>query len=445
MVLWAGGLLFAVVAALSSATQAQVLMTITNASIFEGNSGTSILKLPVNFAVPPGSTTNPTTVTGFANAFSPPAGAAIHPATGGSSCSAGVDFIQFTNSPFSIPPNTPNGTLSVNITICSDAVIEQDEQILVTLTNVAGGAFCFSDTPVACVGIGTIVNDDGPPSMSINDIVVSEPSGTSATRTAFFTVSLHHLTAQTVTAHFATSACPLICEFVPTSGTLTIPPNTLSGTIPVTIRNDNFIGSNQSLTMTLSSPTNATIFDGTGFATIVEAPLFSPFNPPIGAFDLSPDEATVENGVVVDYELVWTVPDGQTWHDLKSIDFRIGAPGNPVLWVRWDEASNTFSLCGLDGGDAAHDRAAQHGEPPVVCGAALAPGSAAPLVTPSAQLLLADTTVVGSGPTGPSVALHLAVAFGPKINTRQYPIELSVANDFGGVAKFFHATDVTVE
>src|SRR2546428_4972271 len=62
MVLWAGGLLFAVVAALSSATPAQGLMTITNASIFAGNSGARILQLPVNFAVPPGSTTNPTTV-----------------------------------------------------------------------------------------------------------------------------------------------------------------------------------------------------------------------------------------------------------------------------------------------------------------------------------------------------------------------------------------------
>src|SRR3989442_15911319 len=60
MVLWAGGLLFAVVAALSSATQAQALMTNTNASIFEGKSGTSILKLPVHFAVPPGPTNHPT-------------------------------------------------------------------------------------------------------------------------------------------------------------------------------------------------------------------------------------------------------------------------------------------------------------------------------------------------------------------------------------------------
>jgi hypothetical protein len=431
------GLLLVAVAALSLATHAQSLMVLSNASVFEGNSGTTILKLPVTLTP-----VNTTTVTGFASAGLI-SGTGFHPATpgvaGGACGAAGVDFIPFSNIPFSIPPNTPNGTLSVNITICGDTTIEPDEQIFVFLSNVAGGAFCTTES---CAAIGTIVNDDGPPSMSINNIVVSEPFGTGSTKTAFFTVSLHHLTSQTVTAHFATSSCPLLCEFVPTSGTLSIPPNTFSGTIPVTIRNDGFVGSSQSFSVTLSSPTNATILDGTGVATIGEAPLF---NPGIGGFDLSPDDAIVNNGDTIAYDLVWTVPDGRTWHDLKSIDFRIGEYGNAVLWVRWDEASNTFSLCEKAGRSAGSVASSDARAPPEICGPGAAPGSAAPLVTSSAQLLLADTTVIGSGPTGQSVVLHLVVSFGPEIKAHSYPVELSVADDFGDQDKFFHASEVTVE
>jgi hypothetical protein len=430
------GFVFIVAAALAPASGAQVLMTLGNASIFEGNSGTSILRLPVNFAG-----TNTSTVTGFASAVAI-SGTGFHPATPGvpgGSCGPGVDFIPFSNVAFTIPPNTPNGTLNVGVTICGDTTIEPDEQIFVTLTGVAGGAFCTTES---CAAIGTIINDDGPPSMSINDIAVSEPAGTGSTKTAFFTVSLHHLTAQTVTAHFATSSCPLLCEFVPTSGTVTIPPNTLSGVIPVTIRNDGFLGSAQGFSMTLSSPTNATILDGIGAATIFEAPLFTPG---IGGFELSPDDAIVNNGDSVAYDLVWTVPEGRTWHDLKSIDFRIGEYGNPVLWVKWDESSDTFSLCEKAGNVAGNAERDHDGSPPQICGPGVAPGSAAPLVTASAQLILAETTVVGSGPSGPSVALHLVVTFGPEIKAHSYPVEISVQDDFGNTQAFFRATDVTVE
>jgi len=141
---------------------------------------------------------------------------------------------------------------------------------------------------------------------------------------------------------------------------------------------------------------------------------------------------------------VWTVPDGETWHDLKSLDFRIGDYGEPVLWVRWDEASNTFGLCGVGGSNAAQTHHGG-GQPPANCGPGSAPGSETPLFTSSAQLVLAETTVTGSGPTGLSVALHLVVSFGPEINARSYPIWLSVADDFGNEDKFVRAGEITVE
>jgi hypothetical protein len=364
-----------------------------------------------------------------------------------------VEFIAFSNVPFSIPPNTPNGTLSVNITICGDTVIEPDEQIFVFLSNVAGGAFCTSES---CAAIGTIVNDDGPPTVSINSITVSEPAFAGSTKTASFTVSLHHPFAQDVSVHFATrdgtatSICTLfkICspDYVAKSGTATVPASTatvtnLTTTIPITIRGDGIQEPDENFFVDLSAPSPAgvTILNGTGRATIRDTTLT------IGGFDLSPDDAVVENGDIVAFDLVWTVPDGQNWHDLASIDFRIGGYGNPVLWVRWDEASNTFSLCEKAGKDSGSVARANPGAPPATCGPGAAPGSLASLATPLAQLLLADTTVVGSGPTGTSVALHLVVSFGPEIKTHSYPVELSVADDFGNTDKFFRASEVTVE
>jgi hypothetical protein len=427
------GLLVVAASVLSPMAQGQVLMTLGNASIFEGNAGTSILKLPVLMVG-----VNTSTVTGFASAI-PLSGVGFNPATGGASCGGGVDFVQFSNVPFSIPPNTPNGTLSVNITICGDAVIEPDEQIFVSLTNVAGGAFCTSES---CASIGTIVNDDGPPSMSIGNISVSEPF--SGTRTVSFPVKLHHTTSQPVSAHFATRdgtakarTTTNIGDYVGTSGPVNIAANTLSGSIQVTILGDGFSEPNETFFVDLSLPTNATILDGTGQGTIRDTTLT------IGGFDLSPDNATVENGETVAFDVVWTVPEGQVWRDLKSIDLRIGAQGDPVLWVRWDEFSNTFSLCEIGGKDAA--QADHRGGPPVHCGTGAAPGSAAPLVTPSAHLLLADTTVVGSGPTGRSVALHLVVSFGPEIKTHSYAVALAAADDFGNEDKFVRASEVTVE
>ncbi|HZI84970.1 MAG TPA: Calx-beta domain-containing protein [Casimicrobiaceae bacterium] len=418
---------------LAPATQAQVLMALGNASVFEGNSGTTVLRLPVTLGG-----LNPTTVTGNASAVAI-SGTGFHPATAGASCGPGVDFISFSNVPFSIPPNTPNGTLNVGVTICPDATIEPDEQIFVFLSNVTGGAFCTSES---CAAVGTIVNDDGPPSVSINDISTSEPAIVNSTRSVAFTVSVHHLFSQDVFVHFATrNGTAKICtqqllncgDYFSASGTVKIAANTLSSPVNVLIRGDGIQEPSETFFVDLSSPSPAgvTILDGTGQATIRDTTLT------IGSFDLAPDAAVVTAGDTLAFDLVWTVPDGENWHDLKSIDFRIGE-GQPVLWVRWDEATNTFSLCDKGGGESA-------GGTPVNCGPGEIVGSAVPLVTPSAQLILADTTVIGSGPTGPSVALHLVVAFGPDIKNHTYPVELSVTDDFDNVDKFVRATSVTLE
>jgi len=424
---------FLFIAQRPSTLLAQVLpfMFVDDASIFEGNSGSKILKLPVRFVG-----AQPNTVTGVVSAI-PLTGTGFNPATGGAACGGNVDFVPFSNVPFSIPPNTPNGTLTVNITICGDAVIEPNEQIFVFLSNVAG-ADCSLEG--ACNAVGTITNDDGVPEVRINDISTSTLSGLS--KTAVFTVSLNHPSDIATSVHFATrdgtahaQTTKNIGAYFGTSGTLTIQPNALSGTINVTVSGHG----GGTFFMDLSSPVNGNIVDGTGQATIKITTLT------VGSFDVSPADAVLQSGEKVNYTVVWTVPDGEVWRDLKNIQFRLRQGSKVPLWLKWDETTNTFSACTSVGrnsnGNANEtaDELASH----AICTAGESPGSHVSLETEFGQLDLADTTVTGSGLTGQTVTLNLAIIPGPEARG-QYDVELAASDDFGRQDKFTGASELQV-
>lgn len=412
--------------------QALPTLVVNDANVFEGNSGTKILSLPVSFV---GTQSN--TVTGVVSAI-PLSGTGFNPATGGSSCGGSVDFVQFNNVPFSIPPNTPNGTLSVNITICGNTVIEPNEHIFVSLTPTSG-ATCLEGT---CDAVGTIRDDDGPVTISINDISVSEPVVRGATRTAAFTVSLNHPSTLSTSVNFATSngtatAGGFLADYQSTSGTLTIPPGTLTGNITVTIVGDQVQEPNQTFFANLSNAVNATISDNQGRATIRDTTLT------IGGFDLTPDNTVAKESEIIDYAVTWIVPDGQVWRDLKTIDFRLRQGNNVALWIRWDELSNTFSVCNPTVRKSKLRRGGGLPSSEIVCGPGELPGSGFALEGALGQLHLAETTVVGSGPTGQSVTLNLPVSLGPKA-TGHYEVELAATDDFGAEDAFVPASDFLI-
>ena len=141
-------------------------------------------------------------------------------------------------------------------------------------------------------------------------------------------------------------------------------------------------------------------------------------------------------------------PNGQAWHNLRSIDFRIRG-GKTALWARWDEANNLISLCrkgkkdGRDDEDDEGDNDA-HG-PDVHCTPGGMPGSRGNLQADRAQIVLAESAVIGSGPTGHDVTLVLAIVFLDKAAGHSFNVELAAADDFGAVDRFVRATDVRVE
>jgi hypothetical protein len=402
-------------------------MILQDARGFEGNSGETVLKLPVSFVG-----TQSQTVTGIVSAI-PLTGTGFNPATGAAACGgAGVDFEQF-SVPFSIPPNTSNGTLSVNIAICGDTTIEPDEHIFVFLSNVSG-ADCSLEG--GCNGIGTIVNDDGPPGIQINNISASTVSGIS--KTVNFTVSLHHPSTLPVSVHFATrdgtaqarTIGSFSGDYIGKSGTLTIQPNTLSSNISVTI-----LGTGGgTFFMDLIQPVNGTIVDGTGQCTIRIITLT--IN--TGTADLSPEEARISTDELVNYSVTWTVPEGRVWRDLNTIDLRFRQGQKTALLVHWDEAANTFSLCEGNRKGAKSDESLD-------CTAGALPGSGEVLQTESAQLYLAGTSVVGSGPTGRTVTLNLALKFRESAAGPWYNIDLAGSDDSGHQDDFVEGGKLKVE
>ena len=106
------------------------------------------------------------------------------------------------------------------------------------------------------------------PSLSINDVTVTE--GNSATTMATFTVTLSAASASSVTVSYATAngTATAGSDYVAASGTLTFAAGETSKPIPVTVNGDTTVESNETFTVNLSGATGATIADAQGVGTI---------------------------------------------------------------------------------------------------------------------------------------------------------------------------------
>ena len=179
-----------------------------------------------------------------------------------------------------------NGTLtiaaqtsSVTITVptVNDTIDESDETFTVTLTSPRNAT--VSDGQ----GAGMITDNDGTPTLSIDDVTV--PEGTSAV----FTVTLSHTSSRQITVRYATSdgTATSPADYTSTNGTLTIAAQTSSVTITVPTVNDTIDESDETFTVTLTSPQNATVSDGQGAGMITDND---------GTPTLSIDDVTVPEG-----------------------------------------------------------------------------------------------------------------------------------------------------
>ncbi len=146
----------------------------------------------------------------------------------------------------------------------SAAVLNEiNETFAVNLINPVNGYI------INAQGTGTITNDDPIPSMSINDVSLTE--GNSGTKNFTFTVTLSNASYQTATINFSTGAGTAIMasDFLFLSGTLSFAAGVTVQTISVQINGDTTTEPNEIFSVNLSGPNNATIADGQGTGTII--------------------------------------------------------------------------------------------------------------------------------------------------------------------------------
>ncbi len=220
-------------------------LSINDVTVTEGNAGTTTATFTVSLS---NSMTAPTITTDFA--------------TADGTATAGSDYVANSGT-LTFNPGVTSQTL--NVTVNGDTLNETNETYFVNLSNVSGADYADSQ------GLGTITNDDPAPSLSINDVTVTE--GNAGTTTATFTVSLSAASGQTVTVDYATAdgtATTAGSDYVAVSGTLTFNPGTTTQTVNVTVNGDTLNEVNETYFVNLTNPVSATITDNQGLGTITD-------------------------------------------------------------------------------------------------------------------------------------------------------------------------------
>jgi hypothetical protein len=179
-------------------------------------------------------------------------------ATADQTAVAGSDYTA-TSGKLTLLPGSVTGVISVSV--FGDTTFEGSETFTVNLSAPVNATIATG------TGTGTILNDDAVPSLAIDSVTQAE--GNSGTTNFVFTVTLAGATDQPVTVDYATAdGTASGSDYTATSGTLTFAPGESIKTITVSVIGDASTEPDETFTVALTAPTNATITTGTGIGTI---------------------------------------------------------------------------------------------------------------------------------------------------------------------------------
>ncbi|AVH71327.1 Calx-beta domain-containing protein [Nostoc sp. 'Lobaria pulmonaria (5183) cyanobiont'] len=160
-------------------------------------------------------------------------------------------------------PGETSKTLSIGV--IGDNKAETNETFSVNLLGATNSTILDS------LGVGTIIDDDSQPTISISDVSVTE-NNTGTTTNANFTISLSNPSYQQVTVNYNTSdatAQVADSDYNSALGTITFNPGETSKTLSIGVIGDNQTETDETFSVNLSAATNGTIADSLGLATII--------------------------------------------------------------------------------------------------------------------------------------------------------------------------------
>ncbi len=216
-------------------------LSVSDASVTEGDGGT----VNATFTVQLSAASTKTVGVSFYAYASPTSLSAVQPAAGRLLFAPGV-----TSRTFTVP-------------VWGDTTDEFDEKFGVRLV------FPANARVARARGEGTIVDNDPPPSVSINDVNVNETN--SGLTGAVFNVTLSAVSAKPITVSYTTAAGTAAAgtDFEATTGTLTFNVGETSKTVSVNVIGDGTFEPDETFFVNLGDPSNVTIADGQGVGTIV--------------------------------------------------------------------------------------------------------------------------------------------------------------------------------
>ena len=219
------------------------VLSIGNVSVTEGNSGSTNAVFTVTLS--PASTSTVSVSYTTANGT----------ATAGTDYTAKSGTLTFT---------AGVTTQTISVPVLGDTLLEGNETFTVTLSAPVNA------TIQSAQAIGTILDDDTVPTLSIGNVSVTE--GNSGSTNAVFTVTLTPVSGRTVTVSYATAdgTATAGADYTAVSGTLTFPAGVATQTINVPVLGDTLNEGNESFTVTVSAPVNATIQVGQAIGTILD-------------------------------------------------------------------------------------------------------------------------------------------------------------------------------
>lgn len=222
----------------------QPALSVSDASLFEGNAGTSNAVFTASLWPPPGQTVT------------------VHFATTSLSAVAGSDYVN-TSGTLVFAPGVTNRTFAVPV--FGDRSNEEDETFAVNLSSPTNALLARSQ------GLGTILNDDSLPNVSVSDATVVVPNP--GTTNAVFNVRLSTPSGRVVTVSGYTSDGTAYSgsDYASFSEQLTFNPGETNKTVSVTVNAHISVKPAQTFNFNLSGVANAKLGHNPGVGTIITA------------------------------------------------------------------------------------------------------------------------------------------------------------------------------
>jgi hypothetical protein len=224
-------------------TPAAPSLSINDPSVVEGNAGTKVMTFKIT---PSGSS---------------PSGMSVHFAITGGTATSGSDYVPLAAGNRNWPANNsdPRG---IKVTIKGDKLDESNETIVVTLSSPVNATIADG------TGVGTIVDDDGAPGLTVHDTGIDE--GDVGTTAATFKVTLSSASTHTVTVHYTTADGSAVApsDYATKTGTITFAPGQKTKTVKINVKGDTHVEPNEVFYLNLFSATNATLADPVGACVI---------------------------------------------------------------------------------------------------------------------------------------------------------------------------------